>query len=211
MGICTSKPSSPESDCPDHDAIPTKDISNSVKDNVNPAKDNDKPTQVEVVGVYSTSLNLSNECTYTVWPVVVSGHGTPPLTTTIFMLEPGESASFLILPSWSGQLWARTLCSYGLTGRFNCLTGDCGTGSEECASAQTVPPVTEARARKFDKLDMWNAAAAICQYRLHERSGRKKVEFAMYLLHDILQGKLCTYSKNIAVRLEARQENKKHK
>ncbi|KAK3034220.1 hypothetical protein RJ639_032800 [Escallonia herrerae] len=59
---------------------------------------------------------------------MVSGHGTLPLTTTIFMLEPGESASLLIPPSWSGQLWARTLCSYGLTGRFNCLTGDYGSG-----------------------------------------------------------------------------------
>ncbi|KAK3017119.1 hypothetical protein RJ639_006969 [Escallonia herrerae] len=84
-------------------------------------------------GVYSMNLNLANECTYTVWPVMVSGHGTPPLTTTIFMLEPGESASLLIPPSWSGQLWAHTLCSYGLTGRFNCLTDDYGTGSEECA------------------------------------------------------------------------------
>ncbi|KAK2979920.1 hypothetical protein RJ640_002181, partial [Escallonia rubra] len=60
------------------------------------------------------------------------------------MLEPGESASLSIPDSWSGQLWPRTLCSYDLTGRFNCLTGDCGTGSEECSSAQTVPPVTVA-------------------------------------------------------------------
>ncbi|KAK3041160.1 hypothetical protein RJ639_028639 [Escallonia herrerae] len=70
------------------------------------------------------------------------GHGTSPLTTPIFMLEPGESASLLIPPSWSGQLWARTLRPYDLTGRFNCLTGDCGTGSAECSSVQTVPPVT---------------------------------------------------------------------
>ncbi|KAK2990669.1 hypothetical protein RJ640_000231 [Escallonia rubra] len=89
-------------------------------------------------------LKLANECTYPVWPVVVSGHGTPPLTTTPFTLEPGESASIFTPASWSGQLWARTLCSYDLTGRFNCLTGDCGTGSEECASVQTVPPETVA-------------------------------------------------------------------
>ncbi|KAK2990491.1 hypothetical protein RJ640_004193 [Escallonia rubra] len=100
---------------------------------------------MKVAGVYSTSLKLSNECTYTVWPGVVSGHGTLPLATTTFTLEQGESASLFIPASWSGQLWARTLCSYDLTGRFNCLTGDCGTGSEECASAQTVPPVTVAK------------------------------------------------------------------
>ncbi|KAK2968140.1 hypothetical protein RJ640_007529 [Escallonia rubra] len=60
------------------------------------------------------------------------------------MLEPGESASIFIPPSWSGQLWARTLCSYDVTGRFNCLTGDCGTGSGENAPVQTVPAVTVA-------------------------------------------------------------------
>ncbi|KAK2997685.1 hypothetical protein RJ639_025752, partial [Escallonia herrerae] len=48
MGICTSKPSSPEYNFPNHDAIPTKDSSNLVKDNVNPAKDNDKSAQVKV-------------------------------------------------------------------------------------------------------------------------------------------------------------------
>ncbi|KAK2979928.1 hypothetical protein RJ640_002189 [Escallonia rubra] len=97
-----------------------------------------------MTAVYSTSLELTNGCTSTVWPGVVSGHGTPPLTVTIFTLEPGESASLFIPASWSGLLWARTLCSYDLTGRFNCLNGDCGTGSEECASVQTVPPVTVA-------------------------------------------------------------------
>ncbi|KAK2988980.1 hypothetical protein RJ640_020445 [Escallonia rubra] len=96
-------------------------------------------------GAYSTRLKLANECSYTVWPGVVSGRGTPPFstTTTSFTLEPGESA-YIFIPAgaWSGQLWARTRCSYDYTGRFTCLTGDCGTGSAECASAQTVPPVT---------------------------------------------------------------------
>ncbi|KAK3004511.1 hypothetical protein RJ639_017961 [Escallonia herrerae] len=114
-------------------------------------------------GVYSTSLKLANECTYVVWPGVVSGHGTPPLTTTNFTLEPGESASILIPASWSGQLWARTLCSYDLTGRFNCLTGDCGTGSEECASEQTVPPVTVAMFNMSGNggLDFYGLSAAL--------------------------------------------------
>ncbi|KAK3001705.1 hypothetical protein RJ639_020514 [Escallonia herrerae] len=99
-------------------------------------------------GASSTRLKLANECSYTIWPGVVSGRGTPPLstTTTSFTLEPGESASiFIPAGPWSGQIWARTLCSYDYTGRFTCLTGDCGTGSAECASAQTVPPVTVAK------------------------------------------------------------------
>ncbi|KAK2988979.1 hypothetical protein RJ640_020444, partial [Escallonia rubra] len=55
-----------------------------------------------------------------------------------------STSIFIPAGPWSGQLWARTLCSYDYTGRFTCLTGDCGTGSAECASAQTVPPVTVA-------------------------------------------------------------------
>ncbi|KAK3037176.1 hypothetical protein RJ639_031063 [Escallonia herrerae] len=98
-------------------------------------------------GAYSTRLKLANECGYTIWPGIVSGRGKPPVSTptTSFTLEPGESASiFIPAGPWSGQLWARTLCSYDYTGRFTCLTGDCGTGSAECSSAQTVPLVTVA-------------------------------------------------------------------
>ncbi|KAK3017626.1 hypothetical protein RJ639_004674 [Escallonia herrerae] len=96
-------------------------------------------------GVYSTKLKLKNQCSYTVWPRVVSGNGTRPVaTTSTLTLEPGESASIFIPASWFGQLWARTRCSYDFTGRFTCLTGDCYNGSAECDSAQTVPQVTVA-------------------------------------------------------------------
>ncbi|KAK2988243.1 hypothetical protein RJ640_000004 [Escallonia rubra] len=119
-----------------------------------PTEAGDAISPGEKTGVYSTSLNLANECTYTVWPALVSGHGAPPLTTIIFMLKPGELASLLIPASWSSQLWARTLCSYGLTGRFNCLTDNCGTGSVECASAQTVSLVTTAA---IDGTEAWTS------------------------------------------------------
>ncbi|KAK3001699.1 hypothetical protein RJ639_020508 [Escallonia herrerae] len=97
-------------------------------------------------GVHSTTLKLANECSFTVWPGLVSGHGTPPLSTTTFTLAPGGLASISIpAASWSGQLWARTLCSYDSTGGFTCLTGDCGTGSAECGGALTVPLATVAK------------------------------------------------------------------
>ncbi|KAK3000394.1 hypothetical protein RJ639_021630 [Escallonia herrerae] len=98
-------------------------------------------------GAYSTRLTLANECSYTVWPGVVSGRGTSSVSTTItsFTLLQGESASiFIPAGPWSGQFWARTLCSYDYTGRFTYLTGDCGIGSAKCASVQIVPPVTVA-------------------------------------------------------------------
>ncbi|KAK2975907.1 hypothetical protein RJ640_027541, partial [Escallonia rubra] len=79
------------------------------------------------------------------WPRVVPGNGSQPLTaTTTLTLEPGESASIFIPATWYGQIWACTRCSYDFTGGFTCLTGNFDTGSAECDSAQTVPPVTVA-------------------------------------------------------------------
>jgi hypothetical protein len=46
---------------------------------------------------------------------------------------------------WVGRLWGRTHCTEDDTGRFSCITGDCGSGKIECS---TVPagssPVTMA-------------------------------------------------------------------
>ncbi|KAK3024440.1 hypothetical protein RJ639_042972 [Escallonia herrerae] len=93
-------------------------------------------------GAYSATFTLVNQCGYTVWPGLLSGAGTPPLPTTGFALQPGESNSVPVPPSWSGRLWGRTLCSTDATGRFTCVTGDCGSGTTECSGAGGVPPVT---------------------------------------------------------------------
>ncbi|KAK2966327.1 hypothetical protein RJ640_016867 [Escallonia rubra] len=94
-------------------------------------------------GVYSTKLKLANDCRYTIWPVLVSGGETPPLSAPALALQPGESTTFSLPVSWTGKLWGRTFCThYSSIGRLVCVTGDCGSGSPECVSASALPAVT---------------------------------------------------------------------
>jgi hypothetical protein len=94
-------------------------------------------------GVYTATFTLKNKCTYPVWPGILSNAGTDQLSTTGFSLQPGESNAISVPASWSGRLWGRTLCSQdSSTGKFTCITGDCGSSTVECAGGGGVPPVT---------------------------------------------------------------------
>ncbi|XP_076952634.1 thaumatin-like protein 1b [Bidens hawaiensis] len=93
--------------------------------------------------IQSATFTLTNQCDYPVWPGLLSGAGTPPLPTTGFPLQPSQSNSISIPTGWSGRMWGRTSCSTDLTtGRFTCLTGDCGSGTVECNGGGAAPPAT---------------------------------------------------------------------
>ncbi|KAK2979765.1 hypothetical protein RJ640_026394, partial [Escallonia rubra] len=92
-------------------------------------------------GVFNKEL--ANDCGYTIWPVLASGGETPPLSAPALALQPGESTTFSLPVSWTGKLWGRTFCTYySSIGRPVCVTGDCGSGSPECARASALPAVT---------------------------------------------------------------------
>ncbi|XAR57986.1 hypothetical protein NMG60_11026309 [Bertholletia excelsa] len=92
--------------------------------------------------VMPTTFTMLNHCNYTVWPATLAGAGTPQLSTTGFSLQTGESTSISVPSSWSGRVWGRTLCvTNSTTGKFSCATGDCGSGSIQCAGG-AAPPVT---------------------------------------------------------------------
>ncbi|KAL6993433.1 Thaumatin-like protein 1 [Sarracenia purpurea var. burkii] len=94
-------------------------------------------------GVLSTTFTIVNQCSYTVWPGILSGAGTPQLSSTGFALLPGQSTTISPPTSWSGRLWGRTLCSTdSATGKFTCATANCGSGTVECAGSGAVPPAT---------------------------------------------------------------------
>ncbi|XP_020594943.1 thaumatin-like protein 1, partial [Phalaenopsis equestris] len=94
-------------------------------------------------GSKAASFTLTNNCGYTVWPGILSGAGTPPLSITGFVLNSGQSRSLDIPPSWSGRLWGRTYCSTNeSTSSFSCLTGDCNSGQLECSGSGASPPAT---------------------------------------------------------------------
>ncbi|KAL0543421.1 hypothetical protein IC582_018517 [Cucumis melo] len=92
---------------------------------------------------YSATITLQNNCTHTIWPAILSGAGTAPLSTTGFSLLPSASSLLSVPTSWSGRIWARTYCSTDpSSGRFSCATADCGSGSVECGGACATPPAT---------------------------------------------------------------------
>ncbi|KAI3464823.1 hypothetical protein Pfo_021486 [Paulownia fortunei] len=96
-----------------------------------------------IAGVYSSAtFTFVNKCAFTVWPGILSNAGIDPLPTTGFALQTGESKIINAPSSWGGRFWGRTHCSDDSTGKFSCVTGDCGSGKLECAGAGAAPPAT---------------------------------------------------------------------
>ncbi|KAL0331025.1 UNVERIFIED_CONTAM: G-type lectin S-receptor-like serine/threonine-protein kinase [Sesamum angustifolium] len=94
-----------------------------------------------VTGFYSSAaFTFVNKCEFTVWPGIFSNRGTLP--TSGFALETGGSKIINASSSWGGRLWGRTNCGNDSSGKFSCITGDCGTGKLECDGGRTVPTVT---------------------------------------------------------------------
>ncbi|CAK7351233.1 unnamed protein product [Dovyalis caffra] len=95
----------------------------------------------EYLSVLSTTITITNNCKYTVWPVICSYESAT--YTTGFSLAKNESKKTTARASWSGRIWGRTYCSEDSSGNFSCITGDCGSGKLEC-SGSPAPPVTMA-------------------------------------------------------------------
>ncbi|MFQ6669866.1 hypothetical protein Gotur_034944 [Gossypium turneri] len=91
---------------------------------------------------HSSVFTMVNKCRYTVWPGVLSGAGTTQISPTGFILRRGESTSVSVPTSWSGRLWGQTLCTENSSGKFSCLTEDCGSSTLECSSSGASPPAT---------------------------------------------------------------------
>ncbi|XP_022763072.1 thaumatin-like protein 1b isoform X2 [Durio zibethinus] len=92
--------------------------------------------------VNPASFKIVNKCRHTIWPGFLSGAKTAQLPTTGFVLNPGKSRTVTIPTSWSGRLWGRNLCGQDSSGKFACLSGDCGTGQIECSGSGAKPPAT---------------------------------------------------------------------
>ncbi|XP_051139313.1 pathogenesis-related thaumatin-like protein 3.5 [Andrographis paniculata] len=96
-----------------------------------------------IAGVYSSAtFTVVNKCEFTVWPGISSNAGIAPLPTTGFSLQSGETKIINAPSSWGGRFWGRTHCSEDSSGKFSCVTGDCGSGKLECAGGGAAPPAT---------------------------------------------------------------------
>ncbi|KAL3596177.1 hypothetical protein D5086_007814 [Populus alba] len=105
-----------------------------------------------VSGVDSATLTILNNCDYTIWPGINSTYDPRPRLYLIraiptgFSLGKNDWKDITTYDDWAGRLWGRTNCTEDIdTGKFSCITGDCGSGKIECS---TVParssPVTMA-------------------------------------------------------------------
>ncbi|CAH9056702.1 unnamed protein product [Cuscuta europaea] len=92
--------------------------------------------------VQSTTFKIVNQCRHTVWPGILTGANRPILYPTGFKLKSGKSRTLSVPTSWSGRVWGRTFCSNDSTGKFVCVTGDCGSGKIACAGGGAIPPAT---------------------------------------------------------------------
>lgn len=95
-----------------------------------------------ISGVVSTTFTMTNKCDYTVWPGILSNADSPALSTTGFVLQKGETKTITAPTSWGGRMWGRTHCSEDSTGKFSCVTADCGSGKLECSGSGAAPPAT---------------------------------------------------------------------
>ncbi|KAA8537512.1 hypothetical protein F0562_027120 [Nyssa sinensis] len=96
-----------------------------------------------ITGVLSSAtFTMMNKCEHTVWPGILSNAGIAQLSPTGFALQKGESKTITAPSSWGGRFWGRTLCTEDSTGKFTCVTGDCGSGKLECDGRVAVPPAT---------------------------------------------------------------------
>ncbi|KAG8074238.1 hypothetical protein GUJ93_ZPchr0006g42299 [Zizania palustris] len=90
----------------------------------------------------AVTFTFVNRCTGTVWPGILSNAGSARMDPTGFVLPPGTARAVLAPSGWSGRLWARTGCTQDATGKVVCATGDCGSGTLECAGRGAAPPAT---------------------------------------------------------------------
>ncbi|XP_024169981.1 PR5-like receptor kinase isoform X2 [Rosa chinensis] len=109
-------------------------------------------------GALSTTFTMVNKCEYAVWPGILSNPGAPPFPTAGFALEKDETMTLIAPASWRGRLWGRTLCTLDSTGNFSCVTGDCGSGKQECSGsgAATTATLAEFSLDGFGGLDFFD-------------------------------------------------------
>lgn len=109
--------------------------------------------------VQSASFKIVNKCRHTIWPGLLSGATSPQPPTTGFALQSGKSKTINIPKSWSGRIWARSLCGRDSDGKFSCLTADCGSGQVECTGG-AKPPATlaEFTLNGADGLDFYDVS-----------------------------------------------------
>ncbi|KAK3226640.1 hypothetical protein Dsin_006502 [Dipteronia sinensis] len=92
-------------------------------------------------GAHLTTITVTNNCPYPIWPVTLTGSGAQ-LSTTGFELAYKATKSLDVAAPWSGSFWARAQCAADRSGKFICNIADCGSGQVECNQKGPTPPAS---------------------------------------------------------------------
>ncbi|CAA0828450.1 Pathogenesis-related thaumatin superfamily protein [Striga hermonthica] len=94
-------------------------------------------------GVQTCTFYVTNKCPFSIWPATAPNQGHPVLADGGFHLPSGQTKMFRAPGDWSGRIWARTGCTFGLATNPGpaCETGDCGN-QLECEGLIGNPPAT---------------------------------------------------------------------
>ncbi|MHA6758720.1 thaumatin family protein [Streptacidiphilus sp. PAMC 29251] len=104
------------------------------------------------------TVTFVNRLSQTVW--VGSGQQTakPALTTSGWVLKPGQSLSISIPDHWNGRFWGRTGCSFNAAGNGHCQTGDCD-GKFQCPGYGAIPAtLAEFNLNAWSGLDFYDVS-----------------------------------------------------
>ncbi|MFF7154885.1 thaumatin family protein [Streptomyces sp. NPDC008139] len=99
-----------------------------------------------------------NDVDQTIW--LASGEQTarPALTTTGWVLRPGQTLSVRVPDHWNGRFWGRTGCSFDASGRGHCETGDCD-GRFQCPGYGVIPAtLAEFNLNSWDGMDFYDVS-----------------------------------------------------
>lgn len=81
----------------------------------------------------SVPLVVSNLCTETIFPAVLTQAGTGP-STSGFKLNRGNRMNLTVGSDWQGRVWGRTNCSFNAQGTGPSNTGGLNGGGQACGT-----------------------------------------------------------------------------
>ncbi|XP_058225225.1 pathogenesis-related thaumatin-like protein 3.5 [Rhododendron vialii] len=107
------------------------------------------------LGGDATVFTLQNRCTTKIWPGIAGPPVKPELMDNGVALSPSQTINISAPAGWSGDVWARTGCSFDKAGGVNCTSGNCDGSIEECGSIYSLPLATFANFLLDDQFDSY--------------------------------------------------------
>jgi hypothetical protein len=116
-----------------------------------------KATTRKVAASGARQVTFVNAVSQTIW--VAAGEQTPKpaLSTTGWVVKPGQQVTITVPDRWNGRFWGRTGCSFDASGHGKCQTGDCGRF--QCTGYGKIPAtLAEFNLNSWQNLDFYDVS-----------------------------------------------------